>query len=71
MAGVFYGSASPDTPPFVSPGDHVEHGDVVCLVEAMKLFNEVLAPATGKLVRLLVENEEQVQADQPLMIIEH
>jgi len=70
MAGVFYASASPEVPPFVEVGDRVEHGDTVGLIEAMKLFNEVSAPASGLVVKLLVEPEQQVEADQPLMIIE-
>lgn len=70
MAGVFYRKPSPDAPPFVEVGDHVEHGDTVGMVEAMKLFNEIPAPASGVIARFLVENEERVDADQPLMIIE-
>jgi len=70
MAGVFYRKPSPDAPPFVEVGDHVEHGDTVGVVEAMKLFNEIPAPASGRIARFLVENEERVDADQPVMIIE-
>ncbi len=70
MAGVFYRKPSPDAPPFVEVGDHVEHGDTVGMVEAMKLFNEIPAPASGVIARFLVENEERVDADQPVMIIE-
>jgi len=70
MSGVFYATPSPGTPAFVKIGDHVEHGDTIGLVEAMKLFSEVPAPTTGTVVRFLVENEHPVEADQCLMIIE-
>jgi acetyl-CoA carboxylase biotin carboxyl carrier protein len=70
MAGVFYRASSPDTPPFAQEGDHVNHGDTVGLIEAMKLFNEIPAPASGTVLRFLVENEARVEADQPVMIIE-
>ena len=70
MAGVFYASPSPGAEAFVKVGDHVEHGDTVGLVEAMKLFSEVPAPASGTLVRFLVENERPVEADQCLLVIE-
>jgi acetyl-CoA carboxylase biotin carboxyl carrier protein len=70
MAGVFYRSPTPDAPPFVQEGDHVAHGDTIGLVEAMKLFNEIPAPASGTILRFLVESEDRVEADQPLMIME-
>ena len=70
MAGVFYRSPSPDAPPYVQEGDHITHGDNVGLIEAMKLFNEIPAPASGLVLRFLVENEARVEADQPIMIIE-
>ncbi len=70
VAGVFYRAPSPQAQPFVQVGDYVEHGDTVGLVEAMKLFNEVPSPASGRVVRILVDNEDQIEEDQPLMIIE-
>jgi acetyl-CoA carboxylase biotin carboxyl carrier protein len=70
MAGVFYWAPSPGAAPFVKIGDHVEHGDTLALVEAMKLFSEVPAPASGTIVRFLIENEQAVEADQCLMVIE-
>jgi acetyl-CoA carboxylase biotin carboxyl carrier protein len=70
MAGVFYRSSSPDAPPFAQEGDHVNHGDTVGLIEAMKLFNEIPAPATGTVLRFLITNEGRVEADQPVAIME-
>jgi acetyl-CoA carboxylase biotin carboxyl carrier protein len=70
MAGVFYRSSTPDAPPFAQEGDHVNHGDTVGLIEAMKLFNEIPAPASGLILRFLVENEGRVEADQPVAIME-
>jgi acetyl-CoA carboxylase biotin carboxyl carrier protein len=70
MSGVFYMAPSPGAAPFVKVGDHVEHGDTVGLVEAMKLFSEVPAPASGTVVRFMLENEQTVEADQCLMVIE-
>ena len=70
MSGVFYMAPSPGAAPFVKAGDHVEHGDTVGLVEAMKLFSEVPAPASGTVVRFMLENEQTVEADQCLMVIE-
>ena len=70
MAGVFYRASTPGTPPFAEAGDRVEFGDTVGLVDAMKLFNEIPSPAAGTVVRFLVQNEQQVEADQPLLILE-
>ncbi len=70
MAGIFYRQPSPDADPFVEPGDRVEAGDVVGLIEVMKLFNEIIAPVTGVVVKVVVENEERVEAEQPLMYIQ-
>jgi acetyl-CoA carboxylase biotin carboxyl carrier protein len=70
MSGVFYATPTPGAPAFVKIGDHVEHGDTVGLVEAMKLFSEVPAPTAGTVVRFLVEHQHPVEADQCLMIIE-
>ncbi len=69
MTGVFYRAPSPNAPPYVEVGDRVEGGDVVGLIEAMKMFNEVAAPAGGVIAHILVDNEQSVEADQPLMFI--
>ena len=69
LTGVFYRSPTPQAPPFVQIGAVVNKGDVVALIEAMKLFNEVPAPATGVVVRIVAENGRQVAADEVLMII--
>ena len=70
VAGVFYRAGSPEAEPLVSIGDEVVYGDAVALVEAMKLFNEIPAPATGVIISILAENDQQIAADQLLMIIE-
>ncbi len=70
MVGVFYRSPGPDVPPFVRPGDFVEEGQTVCIIEAMKLMNEVRSPLSGKLVEVLVENGEPVEFGQPLFVLE-
>ena len=70
MIGTFYRSNSPDTPAFVNVGDLVEKGQVICIIEAMKLFNEIEAEASGRVVKALVENSSPVEYDQPLFLIE-
>lgn len=70
MVGVFYRSPAPDAPPFVQAGDFIEEGQTVCIIEAMKLMNEVRSPLSGKLVQVLVENGEPVEFGQPLFILE-
>jgi len=70
MVGVFYQSPAPDAPPFVRPGDFIEEGQTVCIIEAMKLMNEVRSPLSGKLVSVLVENGEPVEFGQPLFVLE-
>ncbi len=70
LAGVFYRGPSSDVEPFVAIGDEVVYGDTVGLIEAMKLFNEVPAPATGVIGTILAEDGQQVAADEVLMIIE-
>jgi|ERR1041385_3505705 acetyl-CoA carboxylase biotin carboxyl carrier protein len=70
MIGTFYRSSSPDKPPFVSAGDEVSPGKVVCIIEAMKLFNEIESEVSGKVVKVLVENASPVEYDQPLFLIE-
>jgi len=67
MVGVFYRAPMPESPPFVNEGDHVAPGDVVGLIEAMKIFNEVQAEAAGRIVEFLAKNEEFVSLGQPLL----
>lgn len=66
MVGTFYASSSPTEEPFVKVGTHISKGDVVCIVEAMKLMNEVESDVEGEVVEILVRNEEMVEFDQPL-----
>jgi acetyl-CoA carboxylase biotin carboxyl carrier protein len=69
MVGIFYTSPSPEEPVFVSKGDNVKTGDVICIIEAMKIMNQIEADADGKLLRVLVENGEAVEYGQPLFVI--
>ena len=70
MVGTFYRTDSPDSPVFVNVGDDVKLGTVVCIIEAMKLFNEIESEVTGKIVKILVDNASPVEYDQPLFLIE-
>lgn len=70
MVGTFYRSASPDKPPFVKVGDTVEAGQRVCIIEAMKLFNEIESDIKGKIVKILVDDAKPVEYDQPLFLVE-
>ena len=70
LVGVFYAAASPDKPAYVSVGSRVNKGDVVCLIEAMKMMNEVVAHKSGVIKEVLVENEDMVEYDTPLFIIQ-
>lgn len=70
MIGTFYRSSSPDKPAFVGVGDEVKKGDVLCIIEAMKLFNEIEAETSGKIVKVLVDDSSPVEYDQPLFLIE-
>jgi biotin carboxyl carrier protein len=70
LAGVFYRGPSTDVDPFVATGDEVVYGDTVGLIEAMKLFNEIPAPATGVIGTILAEDGQRIAADEVLMIIE-
>lgn len=69
IVGTFYGSPSPGAPSFVSPGDHVEKGQVICIVEAMKLMNEIESDASGEVVKCLVTNGQPIEYGQPLFSI--
>ncbi|SFP81622.1 acetyl-CoA carboxylase biotin carboxyl carrier protein [Hymenobacter arizonensis] len=70
MIGTFYRSSGPDSPSFVQVGDKVEKGQVICIIEAMKLFNEIEAEESGRIVKAMVENASPVEYDQPLFLIE-
>ncbi len=70
MIGTFYISPNPDSPPFVQEGDSVKVGQTVCIVEAMKLFNEIESEVSGKIVKVLVDNSSPVEFDQPLFLVD-
>ena len=70
MVGSFYTSASPGTPPFTEVGKKVNVGDTLCIIEAMKMFNQIEADKTGVIAAILVENGEPVEYGQPLFVIE-
>ena len=70
MIGTFYRSSNPETPSFVNVGDVIEAGKPVCIIEAMKLFNEIESEISGKIVKILVENATPVEYDQPLFLVE-
>lgn len=70
MIGTFYRKASPDKPNFVNVGDEVTPKTVVCIIEAMKLFNEIEAEVTGKVVKMLVDDGSPVEYDQPLFLVD-
>lgn len=69
IVGTFYQSSSPDSPPFVAINDTVKKGDVLCIIEAMKLMNEIEAEVSGTIVEILVENGQAIEYDQPLFRI--
>ena len=70
MIGTFYRTPSPDKPNFVNVGDEVKEGQVLCIIEAMKLFNEIESDIKGKIVKVLVEHSTPVEYDQPLFLID-
>jgi acetyl-CoA carboxylase biotin carboxyl carrier protein len=70
MIGTFYRSAGPENPPFVSVGDKVSKGQTVCIIEAMKLFNEIESEVSGTIVKVMVENAQPVEYDQVLFVVE-
>ncbi len=70
MIGTFYRRPSPDKPNFVEEGDEVKEGKVVCIIEAMQLFNEIESEVSGKVVKILVQDATPVEYDQPLFLVE-
>ena len=70
MIGTYYKSQSPSDPAFITIGDEVKEGQVVCIVEAMKLFNEIESEHSGRVIEILVENATPVEYDQPLYVLE-
>ncbi len=70
MVGTFYRTANPDSPEFVKVGDVITPGKPVCIIEAMKLFNEIESDISGKIVEVLVENSTPVEYDQPLFLVD-
>lgn len=70
MIGTFYRSSNPESPAFIEVGSSVSIGDPVCVIEAMKLFNEIESEVSGKIVKVLVDNAQPVEYDQPLFLVE-
>jgi acetyl-CoA carboxylase biotin carboxyl carrier protein len=70
MIGTFYRASSPDKPPFIEVGSVVKQGDTVCVIEAMKLFNEIESEVSGKIVKVLVNDSSPIEYDQPLFLVE-
>ncbi|HHV10069.1 MAG TPA: acetyl-CoA carboxylase biotin carboxyl carrier protein [Clostridiales bacterium] len=69
MVGTFYSAASPDKPPFAKVGDKVKKGQTICIIEAMKLMNEIESEYDGEIVKILVNNEDMVEFGQPMFLI--
>lgn len=70
MVGTFYRAPSPDAAPFVKEGDLIDEGQVICIIEAMKLFNEIQAEVSGRIAKVLVENAAPVEYGQPLFLLD-
>jgi acetyl-CoA carboxylase biotin carboxyl carrier protein len=70
MIGTFYRSSTPEKPMFVNVGDEIKPGSVLCIIEAMKLFNEIESEVSGRIVKILVDNASPVEYDQPLFLVE-
>ena len=70
MVGTFYRAPSPEAPPFVQVNQEIEPGQVICIIEAMKLMNEIKSEVKGKILEILVDNAEPVEFGQPLFLIE-
>ena len=70
IVGTFYSSSSPDAPPYVKVGDTIKKGDTLCIIEAMKIMNEIEAETSGTVVKILADDAQPVEFDQPLFIID-
>jgi acetyl-CoA carboxylase biotin carboxyl carrier protein len=70
MIGTFYRSTSPESPPFVSVGDTIKEGDALCVIEAMKLFNEIESEISGKIIKVLVDDSTPIEFDQELFLVD-
>jgi acetyl-CoA carboxylase biotin carboxyl carrier protein len=70
MIGTFYRSSSPENPPFINIGDIIKEGDTLCIIEAMKLFNEIESEVSGKIVIVLVDDTTPIEFDQPLFLVD-
>lgn len=70
MVGTFYRAPAPDAPPYVQVGDDIKEGQALCIIEAMKLMNEIESEVNGRIVKILVENAEPVEYGQPLFVVE-
>jgi acetyl-CoA carboxylase biotin carboxyl carrier protein len=70
MVGTFYRAPSPDSEPYIREGDSIQPGKILCIIEAMKLMNEIEAETTGKIVKILVDNARPVEYNQPLFLVE-
>ncbi len=70
MIGTFYRSSGPDKPSYVNVGDEIKQGSVICIIEAMKLFNEIEAEVSGRIVKVLIDDSSPVEYDQPLFLVE-
>lgn len=70
MIGTFYRAPNPESPPFIENGDRIKSGQTVCIIEAMKLFNEIESEISGTIVEILVENASPVEFDQPLFLVD-
>jgi acetyl-CoA carboxylase biotin carboxyl carrier protein len=70
MIGTFYRSSTPEKPMFVNVGDEIKPGSVICIIEAMKLFNEIESEVSGRIVKILADNASPVEYDQPLFLVE-
>jgi len=70
MVGTFYRATSPEAPPFVGEGDTIKEGQTLCIIEAMKLMNEIESKLSGRIVKILVENAQPVEFGQPLFLVE-
>ena len=70
MIGTFYRSSSPESSPFINVGDTIKSGDTLCIIEAMKLFNEIESEISGKIIKVLVDDNTPVEFDQPLFLVD-